>query len=165
VLTLPSVLSRKWNAPTLRFDSRNMTGVSLRPPNTLIYEDALKFAFINHGRSPAILTAFYFEPAESWATDKTLPTVIDVNGVEAHKLPSGIAIGPSESVPWQAPFNPTDFATHLNDKGGPYLYHRGFIRYRDLLDAEYITGFCILWFKGEFVLAGGEEHNFVRKVR
>lgn len=150
--------------PYVVLDSRNMEGVSLGDENQLLFASSLKFSFINHGRSPAILTAICFEPAESWQVGGELPSVLKVDASKASPLPSGVAIAAGGSLSWKAPFNSMDFAIRPTDGKGPHLYHRGFLLYSDLLGAKFVTGFCVLWHRGEFVLAGDEAHNYVRKI-
>lgn len=140
----------------------NFTGVQFHPDTKrLTFDDALRFAFFNHGRSVAIVTEIYLEPAESWSPDKTLPTVLDPDAVKGNMIPSGVVVGAKSSLPWSTAFNPSNFANRSRD-AGPYLYYRGFIRYRDMLGTKFITGFCLLWTGSIFVLAGDEKHNYVR---
>jgi hypothetical protein len=140
----------------------NFTGVQFHPDTKrLTFDDALRFAFFNHGRSVAVITEVYLEPAESWSPDKSLPTVLDPDTVKGNMIPSGVVIGAKSSLPWSTAFNPSDFTNRSRD-AGPYLYYRGFIRYRDLLGAKFVTGFCLLWTGSIFVLAGDEKHNYVR---
>lgn len=130
---------------------------------------AVKYQLVNFGRTPAILTRRYFRMTF------IEPKPIDPDRVAGTKVAFGIVIGaggesPTYEVSKAAPLNALlePHKTGSRERREPYLI--GFVRYRDLMGSEYVTGFCLEYENGAFDLASwvveGEDdrYNYDRKL-
>lgn len=129
-----------------------------------------KYRFNNFGRTPAIITHQHF--AMTWS----VPEPIDPNIVQGRRIAFGVVIGsgcPSpiyevgRQVPLVSSWNEHK-ANRKRNRKEPYLI--GFVRYRDLMGNEYITGFCLEHEDGAFdvsswiIDSGEDRYNYDRKL-
>jgi hypothetical protein len=92
----------------------------------------------NHGKTPAKIGSIHCKPDIVPAIPLTLPTMLE------EELPEGLVIASEAvygvTVRWRDPI-PTDQIEKIM-RGDKFLVSYGFIRYYDIFDAEWETGFC-----------------------
>ena len=128
----------------------------------------LKYCLGNYGRTLAIVTEIF---AEVMPPTTLLPAPATNFG--GSKMPHGV-IAPAQGVLDREYVveEMNKFLVDANDRprylpGQNNLYFWGFVRYKDLFDRNYITGFCFMYhpLDGQFVLAGGDVYNYRRREK
>ena len=132
-----------------------------------------RYRFRNHGRSPAIITQ---ERLVMESPREGVPPPLDPLAIPGRPILHGIVVGPGgESGEHEAsaalPLTSAMAATKSGRSiGGDRIYLMGFVRYRDLGGAEFLTGFCFFSEQGGFGLAsprstdGVDRYNYDRRL-
>jgi hypothetical protein len=140
-------------------------------PARSIMNEPLKFRFANYGRTPAYIFEFIAQvvPVDVGGGG---PIVIDPTKERGHPMPYGVIASPTE--PSQEFENST---TGINFFEGPdsaswlapvtkRVYFRGFVRYGDIFQNQYMLGFCFEFRTNSntWILRGGKNHNYCKKT-
>jgi hypothetical protein len=131
-------------------------------------EESLHFQFINHGRSPATIIEM-FDKFEICATDK-LPPPLDPHGLR-NQVPFGVILSadggrsPPSTRNQSEDIDPQEFMRVT--VGDDALAFIGYVRFRDIFNRDYITGFCLRLarYDGRFYFAGDHRYNYAYKEK
>jgi len=132
----------------------------------------IKFCFANHGRTPAEI-ASYFDAVVIAEGADGIPDPIDPKATADHPLPPGI-FAPKEGRTREYEIQGSEvLATIMNvvSRGRDTnfvldrLFLIGFVRYADIFNNRYVTGFCYKFIRGEnvFRLARRNGYNYRRR--
>jgi hypothetical protein len=130
-----------------------------------IPKDRLKFQFVNHGRTPALLEEFHeLYPVVEGTIDA--PPSIDPMKDRGRMLPVGTVS--SSEKPYLLKTNLMTQSPLIGEmnEGASYmkrrLFFQGYVRYSDTFGNHYITGFMAIYspHHGEWALRGDEKHNY-----
>jgi len=146
----------------VRFDQAGLQG---RGQGQLGWNGNFVASFVNHGRTPAMLTELLDQYPATLGTD--MPAPIDPTTQRGRDLPVGALSAPE--VPFTIETNPiAEFpgaVLNANFWNTQRLYCIVYIRFRDIFGKRYITGFCGLFdpLQNRFILWGGDGYNYTRR--
>ena len=132
---------------------------------------SLRFRLVNYGRTPATITQL-FDDIIICQCGKT-PTLLDTT-TEENKIPMGFIIG-ADSEAYQ--LSDRRYADRFSEAelraftmGTDDVFFLGFVRYRDIFNNKYQTGFCLKWTVPEgrlgsfpFLFEGEDGYNYTEK--
>ena len=134
----------------------------------IVMKDSLKYVAFNHGKTPAILTEFLYKICLMNKTDDLiLPQSIDPYTEPGRKLPFGNIAAAGSSHPFSfaliPEISPLDVVEVTSNR--KHIYLLGYVRYMDIFENRYITGFCAFFHpdSNTFLRAGGEGYNYIRE--
>jgi hypothetical protein len=128
----------------------------------LKYAGAMKYKFVNHGRTPAILKEIYCK----FDQPDRFPEPIDVSKTGGTQMPGGTIVeAAKESDEYALPFMGTISEDPMIIATNP-CYFLGFVKYTDIFNNDITTGFCFLYHApGEYFLVGGDQYNYRKQER
>jgi len=115
--------------------------------------------FVNHGKTPAILTELRVDdPAVKPSTD-AFPNPIDPLTEVGDPLPEGMAVASGGTHRFAV-----EFLVARHDLLLDWIFFVGFLRYRDIFRKKHITGFCMRYDKSSnrLFLIGDQRYNYTR---